>query len=136
MILDQFRLDGRVALITGGNRGLGLGIATALAEAGANIVSVQRSADTSTLAARVATAGRQFLPLTFDIAQDNAAHRILEATLTRFGKLDILVNNAGITRRAPAEDFPLEDWDAVISVNLRAVFKLSQVCGRQMLQQG
>ncbi|HLZ59510.1 MAG TPA: 2-dehydro-3-deoxy-D-gluconate 5-dehydrogenase KduD [Ktedonosporobacter sp.] len=136
MILDQFRLDGKVAVVTGGNRGLGLGIATALAEAGADIVSVQRSTDTATLAARVNAPGRQFLPISLDIAQDGAAQQVLELTLARFGRLDILVNNAGITSRAPAEDFPLEDWDAIIAVDLRAVFTFCQVCGRHMLRQG
>src|SRR2546421_11498117 len=99
MILDLFRLDGKVALVTGGSRGLGLGIATALSEAGADIVSVQRSADTSTLAERVAAMGHRFLPIQLDLAHDDAAERVLEATLTQCGRVDILVNNAGIMRR-------------------------------------
>jgi 2-deoxy-D-gluconate 3-dehydrogenase len=136
MILDLFRLDGKVALVTGGSRGLGLGIATALSEAGADIVSVQRSTDTSTLAERVAAAGHRFVPVQLDIARDDAAERALEATLTQFGRVDILVNNAGIMRRQAAVDFKLEDWDATMAINLRAVFIFCQVFGRQMLKQG
>src|SRR5438874_3978775 len=88
VILDLFRLDGKVALVTGGSRGLGLGIATALSEAGADIASVQRSTDTSTLAERVAAAGHRFLPIQLDLARDDAAERVLEATLTQFGRVD------------------------------------------------
>jgi 2-deoxy-D-gluconate 3-dehydrogenase len=136
MILDQFRLDGQVAVVTGGNRGLGLGIATALCEAGANIVSIQRTTETAQLAERVESAQRQLLPLALDLATDDAAERALEATLATFGRVDILVNNAGIQRRAPSTNFPLSDWDAVINVNLRAVFTFCQVFGREMVQQG
>ena len=135
MIIDRFRLDGQVALITGGNRGLGLGIAAALAEAGADLVSVQRSADTAALAERVAAAGRRLLPLALDIADPDAAQQALAATLERYGRIDILVNNAGIQRRAPATDFPLADWEAVIDVNLNAVFRFCQVVGRELVRQ-
>src|SRR5947209_18684066 len=109
MILDQFHLDGQVAVVTGGNRGLGLGIATALSEAGADIVSIQHTEDVSQLASGIASTGRQLLPLAIDLAQEGAAEHALEATLKRFGRVDILVNNAGIQRRAPAVDFSLED---------------------------
>lgn len=122
--------------MTGGSRGLGPGIATALSEAGADIVSVQRSADTSTLAERVASAGHSLLPVQLDLARDDAAERALEATLTQFGRVDILVNNAGIMRRQAAVDFKLEDWDATMAINLRAVFIFCQVFGCQMLKQG
>jgi 2-deoxy-D-gluconate 3-dehydrogenase len=136
MILDLFRLDGKVAVVTGGSRGLGLGIATALSEAGADIVSIQRSADSSLLAERVTDAGHRFLPLQLDLTHSDAAEKALQATLQHFGRVDILVNNAGIMRRKTAVDFPLEDWDTTMAVNLRAVFIFCQVFGRQMLQQG
>ena len=136
MILDQFRLDGQVALVTGGNRGLGFGIATALAEAGADIVSIQRSGDVSLLQERVQHAGRRLLPLTLDLADESAAEKALAATIAQFGRVDILVNNAGIQRRSPASDFPPEDWDAILTVNLRSVFLFCQVIGRAMLPQG
>jgi 2-deoxy-D-gluconate 3-dehydrogenase len=136
MILDQFRLDDQVAVVTGGNRGLGLGIATALSEAGANIVSIQHTDDVSQLASNIASTGRQLLPLALDLAQEGAAERALEATLKKFGRVDILVNNAGIQRRAPSVDFSLEDWDDVIRINLRCVFTFCQTFGREMVRQG
>jgi 2-deoxy-D-gluconate 3-dehydrogenase len=136
MILDQFRLDGKVALVTGGSRGLGFGMAVALAEAGADIISIQRTSSSEALAERVTSMGRQFLPLVFDIGSETAAQEALDAVLSRFGRIDILVNNAGIQRRAPAVEFSIEDWDSVINVNLRAVFLFCQVFGKQMLRQG
>ena len=136
MIIDQFRLDGRVAVVTGGNRGLGFGMATALAEAGADIISIQHSSHAEALAERVSGAGRRFLPLALDIGAETAAKEALDAALSSFGHVDILVNNAGVQRRFPAVDFPIEDWDNVINVNLRAVFLFCQTFGRQMLKQG
>jgi 2-deoxy-D-gluconate 3-dehydrogenase len=136
MILDQFRLDGKVALVTGGSRGLGFGMAVALAEAGADIISIQRTSSSEALAERVTSMGRQFLPLVLDIGSETAAQEALDAALSRFGRIDILVNNAGIQRRAPAVEFSIEDWDSVINVNLRAVFLFCQVFGSQMLRQG
>ena len=136
MILDQFRLDGKVALVTGGSRGLGLGMAMALAEAGADIVSVQRGENTAELEACISRAGRDLLTVSLDIAKETAAEQAREMALARFGHVDILVNNAGVQRRAPAVDFRIEDWDTVINVNLRAVFLFCQVFGRQMVQQG
>jgi len=135
MILDLFRLDGQVAVITGGNRGLGLGIARALAEAGAHIVSIQLSRDTPDLAQAIAATGRDLLSLPLDITHEDAAQRALDATLTRFGRADILVNNAGVQRRHPADQFPLADFDRVIEVNLRAVFQFCQTFGVHMLAQ-
>src|SRR5215213_3396454 len=136
MILDQFRLDGQVAVVTGGNRGLGLGIAAALAEAGADIVSIQRSADVPALAARVEAAGRRLLPISLDIGGEGAAEQALAATLKHFGQAQILVNNAGIQRRYPAAEFPLAEWDAVLAVNLRPVFGFCQAFGQEMLRCG
>ena len=136
MILDRFRLDGKVALVTGGSRGLGMGMAAALAEAGANVVSVQRSAEAPALAARVEAAGRSLLPLALDLADGESARRALAATLDRFGRVDILVNNAGVQRRAPATEFSFEDWKAVLEINLDAVFRFCQAFGGEMVRQG
>lgn len=136
MILDRFRLDGKVAVVTGGNRGLGLGMATALAEAGADIVSIQHSAHAAVLEKRVSAAGQRLLPLALDISATTAAQEALDAALSFFGHIDILINNAGVQRRFPAADFSIEDWDTVIAVNLRAVFLFCQIFGRQMVQQG
>ena len=135
-ILERFRLDGQVAVVTGGNRGLGLDIAEALAQAGADIVSVQHAASAPALAARVQAAGRRALAVGADIKQDDSAQRALDAALAEFGRVDILVNNAGIQRRTPSERFSLADWDEVMAVNLRAVFLFCQVFGRQFLAQG
>ncbi len=136
MIIDRFRLDGKVALVTGGSRGLGFGMAVALAEAGADLISIQHTSHTEALAERITSTGRRFLPLTLDIGTETAAKEALDVALASFGHVDILVNNAGVQRRAPAVDFPIEDWDTVINVNLRAVFLFCQVFGRQMVQQG
>ena len=136
MVLDLFRLDGKVALVTGGNRGLGMGMAAALAEAGADVVSVQRSAGAPELAGRVEAVGRSLLPLALDLADGESARRALAATLERFGRVDILVNNAGVQRRAPATEFPFEDWRAVMEINLDAVFRFCQAFGGEMVRQG
>lgn len=136
MMVDRFRLDEQVALITGGSRGLGLEMATALAQAGADIVSVQRSHNVPALATAVQAAGRRLLPLPLDLATADTPEQVLAATLGYFGRLDILVNNAGIQRRAPATEFARADWEAVLDVNLHAVFRLCQVVGREMLRQG
>ncbi len=136
MILDHFKLDDRVAVVTGGNRGLGLGIATALAEVGADIVSIQRTEEAPVLEEAVARAGRRVLPLALDLAADGSADAALTATVRHFGRVDILVNNAGVQRRAAAADFSLAGWDAVLAVDLRAVFTFCQAFGREMLRHG
>lgn len=136
MILDHFRLDDQVAVITGGNRGLGLGMAAALAQAGAHIVSVHRSGRATELSAAVSGAGRELLSLPLDVSEPDAAEQALNATLGHFGRADILINNAGVQRRYPSAEFPIEEWDLVINVNLRAVFQFCQAFGRQMLRQG
>ena len=136
MVLDLFRLDGKVALVTGGSRGLGMGMAAALAEAGADVVSVQRSAGAPELADRVEAAGRNVLPLALDLADGESARHALAATLERFGRVDILVNNAGVQRRAPATEFSFEDWRAVMEINLDAVFRFCQAFGGEMVRQG
>jgi 2-dehydro-3-deoxy-D-gluconate 5-dehydrogenase len=136
MLLEKFRLDGQVALVTGASRGIGLAIAAGLAEAGADIVAVQRREQAPELAERVAAAGRALLPLAADVGDEQALREAVARAHGHFGRLDILVNNAGIQRRHPAEEFPLEVWDEVIGVNLRGVWLLCQLCGRIMLAQG
>src|SRR5689334_1956322 len=129
-ILDRFRLDGKVAVVTGSNRGLGLSMAAALAEAGADIVSVQRSAEAPELSERVAATGRRLLVISADLADNSAPELVRDKTLAHFGHVNILVNNAGIQRRAPAAEFTEADWDDVIAINLRAVYRFCQVFGR------
>jgi|SRR5450432_2286375 len=135
MILDQFRLDGKVAVVTGGNRGLGLGMAAALAEAGADIVSVQHGSVAPQLAEQVIQAERKLLLCPADLGDDSTPKMVLEKTLARFGRVDILVNNAGVQRRAPAADFSMDDWDTVLGTNLRVVFQFCQTLGRVFLEQ-
>ena len=135
MILDQFKLDGRIALITGASRGLGQAMALGLAEAGADIVGLDRSGSDADTGAQVRALGRRFYEITADLRETSAAdlNAIVAEVQREMGALDILVNNAGIIRRAPALDFSEEDWDDVLHINLRAVFFLSQAAARVML---
>ncbi|NLP84736.1 2-dehydro-3-deoxy-D-gluconate 5-dehydrogenase KduD [Microbacterium sp. CFH 90308] len=136
-MLDSFRLDGKVALVTGTSRGLGQGAALALAEAGADIALLDRG-DASATADLVVATGRRVLRLQRDLvsATPEELGSAVDEVIAELGGLDILVNNAGTIRRAPAAEFPLEDWDDVLAVNLDAVFHLSQAAGRHMLAQG
>ena len=136
MILDQFKLDGRVALVTGASAGLGQAIAIALAEAGADVACHGNSRSPAATCTEVAKTGRTALPVIGDLGRTETPAELIDATVNRFGRLDILVNNAGTIRRAPAVDYSEADWATVIQVNLSAVFRLSQLAGRQMISQG
>jgi 2-deoxy-D-gluconate 3-dehydrogenase len=136
MILDQFKLDGRVALVTGASAGLGQAIAIALAEAGADVACHGNSRSPDATCAEVLKTGRTAFGVTGDLARTETPQELIDATVTEFGRLDILVNNAGTIRRAPAVDYSEADWATVIQVNLSAVFRLSQLAGRQMISQG
>lgn len=133
-ILDQFRLDGKVALVTGASRGLGQGMALALAEAGADVVAADVGAGAETLA-RIRQLGRRCVAVQADVAAPGAAEALVNEALSAFGRLDILVNNAGIIRRAPFLEFTEKDWDEVMDVNIKAVFLLSQAAARVMVKQ-
>lgn len=137
-VLDQFRLDGKVALVTGASRGLGQGMAVGLAEAGADIAGLDRTPDCNETCAQVEALGRRYLNLSIDLlnATPEDLARAVAQVVEGLGRLDILVNNAGIIRRAPALDYSVADWDDVININLRAVFFLSQAAGRVMAAQG
>jgi len=136
MILDLFELNGRVALVTGASAGLGQAIAVALAEVGADVACHGNTRSPETTCEAIERLGRRAFPLTGDLANKETPKSLLEATLKHFGHLDILVNNAGTIRRAPAADYSEHDWATVIEVNLSAVFRLSQLAGRQMIAQG
>ncbi len=129
-----FDLSGKTALVTGANTGLGQAIALALAEAGAGIVAVGRSAMDET-EALVRRTGRPFKSVRADLATLEPIDRVV-AEASELGRIDILVNNAGIIRRADAIDFTEADWDAVMDVNLKSVFFLSQAVARRMLADG
>ncbi|MGE7368432.1 2-dehydro-3-deoxy-D-gluconate 5-dehydrogenase KduD [Neorhizobium sp. NPDC001467] len=133
--MTLFDLSGQVAVVTGANTGIGQAIAIALAEAGASIVAVGRSSMAETETA-VKAAGAGFHVIQADLSTIAPVKAIVAETIATFGKLDILVNNAGIIRRADAVDFTEEDWDAVIDVNLKTAFFLSQAAGRHMLERG
>jgi 2-dehydro-3-deoxy-D-gluconate 5-dehydrogenase len=137
VILDKFRLDSRVALVTGASRGIGQGMALGLAEAGADIAAVSRTPCDQT-AARVAALGRRFLHLPCDLAQATVAdlRALVKSTVEALGRLDILVNAAGINLRHPSLEFPEEDWDQVLQVNLKSLMFLSQAAARHFAQQG
>jgi 2-deoxy-D-gluconate 3-dehydrogenase len=137
MILDLFKLDNKVALVTGAGRGLGQAMAIALAEAGADVAGLDVLPLDET-AATVQALGRRFLPLSANLLEARAAEMIglVEQVLAGLGRLDILINNAGIIRRAPVLEFSEQDWDDVMQINLKAVFLLSQAAGREMVKQG
>jgi 2-deoxy-D-gluconate 3-dehydrogenase len=135
MTLDAFRLDGKNALVTGSHKGLGAAIAVALAQAGADVACHGRDPRPGTACQEIQALGRKTFYFAGDVADAQVCSALMQKTVAEFGSIDILVNNAGIIRRAPAEDYSSEDWDAVISVNLTAVFRLSQLAGQQMLKQ-
>jgi len=133
VILDRFRLDGRVAIVTGAARGLGQGMAVGLAEAGADIVAVDVLSPLAETRQLVEGAGQRFVEVKADLSKTDDIPRILGAATDAFGRHDILVNNAGIIRRHPAHEFPVEEWDLVMNVNLRSLFFLTQAFGRALI---
>jgi 2-deoxy-D-gluconate 3-dehydrogenase len=136
-ILDLFRLDGKVALVTGAGRGLGQAMAVGLAEAGAGVAGLDIIPLEETQA-QVEALGRRFLPVQCDLREATAArlNEVVDQVAGELGGLDILVNNAGIIRRAPALEFSEQYWDDVIQINLKALFFLSQAAARGMARQG
>src|SRR6185312_2937753 len=136
MVLDQFKLDGRVALVTGASRGLGAAIACALAQAGADVVCHGNSHTPAETCERITAVGRTAYAVTADLADPHAPEQLFAKTRECFGRVDILVNNAGIIRRTPAVDYSAGDWNDVIQVNLSSIFSLSQLAGREMIARG
>ncbi len=137
-VLDSFRLDDKIALVTGARRGLGRAMALAFAEAGADIVGVSASMESegSEIEREVTALGRQFRPYTCDFANREDVYRFIGQVSADFPVIDILVNNAGIIRRKPAAVHPDADWDSVLEVNLNAQFILSREIGRRMMERG
>ncbi|MDN5766214.1 MAG: glucose 1-dehydrogenase [Humibacillus sp.] len=134
--LDRFRLDGRVAVVTGGTRGLGEGFATALAEAGASLVLVGRDSERGELVAQnLRGQGHEAVFVTADVTSAADVTGMLEQTLAAFGRVDVLVNNAGACVHAPALEVTDDDWRAVMNVNLDAVWRCAQTFGRHFVGQ-
>ena len=136
-ILDKFRLDGKIALVTGASVGLGAAIATALAEAGADVAChCHFDGEADETCSQIETLGRESFSVSGDMSDKEVPRNLVDKTIERFGRIDILINNAGMIRRAPAVDFSEEDWSTVLEVNLSSVFRLSQAAGRLMIEQG
>jgi NAD(P)-dependent dehydrogenase (short-subunit alcohol dehydrogenase family) len=137
-VLEMFRLDGRTALVTGGSKGLGLVMATALAQAGAEVAIVSRTeSEVNAAASRIADeTKRRVLPFTADVTDGGHIERLAAETADAFGKVDILVNNAGINIRGAAAELSESDWNAVLSVNLTAPFLLARTFGPKMAERG
>lgn len=135
MILDAFSLQGKVALVTGCDTGLGQGMAVGLAQAGCDIVGVNIVEPTETIE-KITALGRRFLSLTADLRDTSVIADVVKRASTEFGHIDILVNNAGIIRRQDALEFSEKDWDDVMNLNIKTVFFMSQAVAHQFIAQG
>ena len=135
MILDQFKLDGKVAIVTGASRGLGQGIALGLAEAGADIALVD-ILDMTESKELIEKLGRKCITVTADLSKKESVDTIVSTVVEQMGGIDILFNNAGIIRRAPITEFTEKDWDDVMNINIRTLFFLSQAVGKVFIKQG
>ena len=137
-ILDQFKLEGQTALVTGCKRGIGKAMAIALAEAGADIVGVSATLESegSDVGHAVTDRGRKFKGYTCDFSDRLALYRFITKVKSDFSQIGILINNAGTIIRVPAVEHPDEDWDKVIEVNLSAQFILSREIGKKMVTRG
>jgi len=133
MILEQFKLDGKVAVVTGSSTGLGQGMSIALAEAGAKVLGVDicESGDTAEI-----LGAERFSYMVANLITLDPVEAIIKTAIERYGRLDILVNNAGIIRREDAVNFSVQDWDDVMNINLRSLFFLSQAAAKQFIAQG
>jgi len=136
MILDLFKLDGRVAVVTGGRRGLGQAMAAALAQAGADVACVSKTGQADATRQMVERTGRRFLDLQVDLAQPALRRGLIERIAAELGGVDILVNNAGNSTRHPPEAYPEADWRELLEIHLNASFDLSQQAAPGMFARG
>mgnify|MGYP000855238852 CR=1 FL=1 len=134
-ILDYFRLDGKVAIVTGCERGLGQGMSLALAEAGADIFGVSYPADANETKAMVEKAGRKFVYMQADLMSIKPIPAIFTKAVAAFGHVDITVNNAGIIKRNDSVDFTEQEWDDVMNINVKTVFFMCQAAAKQYIAQ-
>ena len=135
MILDQFNLTEKVAIVTGCSSGLGEAMALGLAEAGADVVGIY-NAGSPAVGKKIEGLGRKFLGIQADLSTIEPVKRIVTRAVETLGRVDILVNNAGILIREKSVDYTEEDWDAVMNINLKTLFFLSQAAARQFIEQG
>ncbi|MES1185042.1 MAG: SDR family NAD(P)-dependent oxidoreductase, partial [Myxococcales bacterium] len=133
---ELFRLDGKVALVTGAAAGIGAAIAEGLAEAGADVACHGNSRPADATAALVKSKNRKAATISGDLSDRATPARLVAEVLERFGRIDILINNAGTIRRAPVVDHSEDDWDTVLNVNLTSVFLLCKQVGKHLLTQG
>ncbi|WP_144481049.1 SDR family oxidoreductase [Cytobacillus oceanisediminis] len=132
-----FSLKGKVAIVTGGGRGLGEQIAVGFAEAGANVVVCSRRVEAcEEVSQKLKEIGVESLALKCDITNPEDVKNVVDQTVEKFGRIDILVNNSGASWGAPAEEMPLEAWQKVMNVNVTGTFLMSQTAGKVMLEQG
>jgi len=135
--MKMFDLSGRIAIVTGGNRGIGFSISRGLAEAGATVVIANRHAEEGEkAAASLLGAGLKAVAIPLDVTSDASIQKMTAEVVRKFGKIDILVNNAGIVIRKKAEDYTPQDWEAIMDTNLRGMFFCCQEVGREMMRQG
>lgn len=135
MILDSFDLQGKVAVVTGCDTGLGQGMALCLAQAGCDVVGVNIVEPTETIE-KMAGTGRRFIDIRANLMKLDDIPGIVERAVAELGRIDILVNNAGIIRREDAINFSEQDWDDVMNINVKSVFFMSQAVAKQFIAQG
>ena len=134
---QMFDLTGKKAIVTGAGQGMGRSMAQALIGAGATVALIGRGQNVVETCREIDPTGKAALPFLADLSQREQIHRVFDEVMDAFGgELDILVNNAGIQRRHMPEDFPIEEWDEVLAVNLTAVWIMAQLAGRVMLAKG
>ena len=134
---QMFDLTGKKAIVTGAGQGMGRSMAEALIGAGATVALIGRGQNVVETCREIDPTGKAALPFLADLSQRDQIHRVFDEVMDAFGgELDILVNNAGIQRRHMPEDFPIEEWDEVLAVNLNAVWIMAQLAGRVMLAKG
>ena len=136
MILDKFKLDSKIALVTGSNQGIGQAYAIALAEAGADIIGVSNITDFKSTEAAISKLGRRFSSYKCDFGKRKSLYSFIKKVKKDFPRIDILVNNAGMILRKPISEHPDEYWDKVIGVNLTAQFILTREIGKDMASRG
>lgn len=134
-VLSMFSIKGETAIVTGGGQGIGREIALGLAEAGADVVVLQRRFEIAEkTAADIRKLGRESLALKVDVSEPSAVEDMVRVVKDKFGKIDILVNNAGIAQWVAAEEMPVEDWNRMIGINLTGVFTCCKYVGQEMIK--